>query len=172
MGFTAFWGLWSIAYHEANLGNQDASVAYLTEYSTNSKIDLYQDCETNLNKNQRIGSYDVGTTVSQYSLDEPMSVYIVNSNASEDEVSIFIGPVKVSDGKCGYIAILGSYIIQKNKRDGQSTAALKDEIEHDILTTTSALTRQEVFQNKYKWILPACRYLYNKIDFISTGLVK
>jgi hypothetical protein len=88
----------------------------------------------------------VGTTVSQYSLDEPISVYIVNSNASEDEVSVFIGPVKISDGKCGYIAILGSYIIQKNKRDGQSTAALKDEIEHDILATTSVLTRQEVFK--------------------------
>lgn len=88
----------------------------------------------------------MGTTVSQYSLDEPISVYIVNSNASEDEVSVFIGPVKISDGKCGYIAILGSYIIQKNKRDGQSTAALKDEIEHDILATTSVLTRQEVFK--------------------------
>jgi hypothetical protein len=51
MGFAVFWGLWSIAYHEANLGKQNASVAYLTEYATNSKFDLYQDCGTNLNKN-------------------------------------------------------------------------------------------------------------------------
>lgn len=160
--------LWSMGFYEAHMLEGDKTVKYATEYTVTRDFELYESKTTKSGKNHFLGSYAKGTTVTPYSHFTDVTAVIINRDAEPDEISTFIGPVTLLDGNHGYIAVYGQSIIDQYDKGGlEFPGTLRANIKSDILEISSKVSKLEMYQRRFKSILPVCRDLFNSVDFLG-----